>query len=405
MDRATEIGILKRLLEYVDTQTTALAPQPWENAVDTYTCPMRLDREGRLLFREHPQVMGLSCDWPQPGAYRTDDLAGVPVLAVRGQDGQLRAFLNVCRHRGAKVASGAGTTNVFSCPYHAWTYNLDGRIRGIPDEKAFPGVRKQRTGLTELPLAEKYGMVWVLPTPAADGSPALDIDPWLDGLGGDLAALKLESYHFFDRRLVPETMNWKILVDTFHEDYHIGFLHRDSLTPILHGNIADFEPFGLNHRLIFPRKKLERLRSQPEETWDLMWNTGIVYCLFPNTLLVAQGDHVEINRIFPTEGRVDRAVMESSLYVPKPVTSDEERRHWNANMDLLMKIVATEDFPAGRSMQIGFGSKAQTHTVYGRNEPAMIHYHRSLRKALGLDPASDEPSGAGRSKPTLDRVS
>jgi phenylpropionate dioxygenase-like ring-hydroxylating dioxygenase large terminal subunit len=189
-------------------------------------------------------------------------------------------------------------------------------------------------------------------------------------------------------------MNWKILVDTFHEGYHIGFLHRDSLRPVLHGNVADFEAFGPNHRLTFPRKKLERLRNEPEEAWDLLWNTTVIYSLFPNTLLMLQGDHVELARIFPREGRVDRAVMELALYVPRAPATDEERTHWDKNLQLVFDVVTGEDFPAGRSIQIGFASGAQTHTVFGRNEPAMIHYHRSLRAALGLSVAAERPVAA-----------
>ena len=189
-------------------------------------------------------------------------------------------------------------------------------------------------------------------------------------------------------------MNWKLLVDTFHEGYHIGFLHRDSLTKILIGNVCDFQAFGPNHRLVFPRTKLDRLKAKPEAEWDLMWYSVIIYALFPNTLLVVQGDHIETHRIFPAENRVDRAVMDTALYIPKPIANAEEERHWRANMDLVIKVVTTEDFPAGRSMQIGFESGAQTSLVYGRNEPAMIHYHQSLRRALGM-PVEDAAAQAG----------
>lgn len=382
MDRGLQVKLLKRLLHYVDTKTTAMAETPWRNEVAAYTDLERLKREQQALFRQTPLLMGFASEWAAPGAYRTDDFAGVPILVVRGSDGRLRAFLNVCRHRGSKVADGCGTARLFSCPYHAWTYELSGKIRGIPDEAAFPGMRAQRGGLASLPLCEKHGLVWVLAAP--DGSEAFDVDPWLAGLGPELAGYDLGSYHLYDRRQVHETMNWKILVDTFHEGYHIGFLHRDSLTEILHGNLTDFEPFGRNHRLIFPRRKLERLKAQPEDTWDLMWNTTTIYALFPNTLLVTQGDHMEVHRVFPAEGRSDRAIMETGFYVPKQPTTDEERQHWQKNLDLVMKVVLTEDFPAGRSMQMGFTSGAQTDIVYGRNEPAMIHYHQSLRRALGM---------------------
>jgi hypothetical protein len=99
-----------------------------------------------------------------------------------------------------------------------------------------------------------------------------------------------------------------------------------------------------------------------------------------------QGDHVELARIFPSEGRVDRAVMELALYVPQAPATDEERTHWDKNMQLVLDVVTGEDFPAGRTIQAGLTSGAQTHVLYGRNEPAMIHYHQSLRRGLRLEP-------------------
>jgi phenylpropionate dioxygenase-like ring-hydroxylating dioxygenase large terminal subunit len=384
MDRQQQINLLKRLLNHIDTRTTHLADAPWRNDVSVYSDPGHLAREQRVLFRQHPILMGFASEWAGPGAFRTEDHAGVPIIVVRGKDARLRAFLNVCRHRGGKLAQGCGKTRVFACPYHAWTYDLSGKVMGIPDERNFPGVRDERPSLAELPLCEKHGLVWVIPTPSAKAGDGFDIDPWLGGLGEELGSFGFGSWAFYDKRIIPETMNWKILVDTFHEGYHIGFLHRDSLKDVLHGNVADFEPFGLNHRLTMPRKKLARLKAEPEESWDVMWNTTLIYSLFPNTILMVQGDHVELARVFPVDGRVDRAVMELALYVPQAPNTDEARIHWDKNMQLVLDVVTGEDFPAGRSIQIGLTSGAQTHTVFGRNEPAMIHYHQSMQTALGL---------------------
>lgn len=119
----------------------------------------------------------------------------------------------------------------------------------------------------------------------------------------------------------------------------------------------------------------------------------MIYALFPNTILMLQGDHVELARIFPRDGRVDRAVMEHSLYVPRAPTTEEEHVHRRKNMQLVLDVITGEDFPAGRSIQIGLQSGAQSHTVFGRNEPAMIHYHRSLRAALGGAAAGGEAAG------------
>jgi phenylpropionate dioxygenase-like ring-hydroxylating dioxygenase large terminal subunit len=391
MDKAAEITLLKRLLHYLDTGTTAMADAPWRNEVRAYTCPERHRREEEMLFRKRPLVMGLSCDWPKAGAYRADDFAGIPVLTVRGSDGKLRAFLNACRHRGAKVAAGCGTAGAFTCPYHGWTYGNDGALRGIPEEAtSFPGVRAERSGLVPLPLAEKYGVVWVLPTPATERGADLDIDPWLGGIEADLKHWRLDGYHFFDRHVHHEQMNWKLLVDTFHEGYHFGYLHKASLGGILVHNVGDFTPFGPNFRLVYGRTKLDRLRATPESSWDLMWNTTIVYSLFANTIFSPQGDHMEIFRVFPVDGRTDRALMETSLYIPKPAATEDEKRHWDANMELAVRVITTEDFPAGRTMQLGFESGAQSHVVYGRNEPALAHYHKAIRRELGL-PVDEGP--------------
>src|SRR5689334_22026594 len=191
MSRQDQINLLKRLLRYVETRTTAMAESPWCNEVAAYTDAGRLAREQQVLFRQHPLVMGFASQWSSPGTFRTDDYAGVPILIVRGRDGKLRAFLNVCRHRGAKVAQGCGSARMFSCPYHAWTYDLAGNVMGIPDERCFPDVRGERSSLVALPLCEKHGLVWVIPS--ADGSSDFDIDPWLGGLSDELASFGFAS--------------------------------------------------------------------------------------------------------------------------------------------------------------------------------------------------------------------
>ena len=119
MARQQQINLLKRLLNYVETRTTSMADAPWRNDASTYADPEHLAREQQILFRQHPILMGFASNWAKPGAFSTDDYAGVPILIVRGRDGVLRALLNVCRHRGAKVAQGCGEARAFQCPYHA----------------------------------------------------------------------------------------------------------------------------------------------------------------------------------------------------------------------------------------------------------------------------------------------
>jgi phenylpropionate dioxygenase-like ring-hydroxylating dioxygenase large terminal subunit len=384
MQHQEQVALLKELLHYLDTGTTAMAPAPWRNEVAAFTDPARFQRERAELFRSQPLFMGFASEWAKPGDYKTDGYAGVPILLVRGRDGVLRAFLNVCRHRGARVADGCGSAKAFSCPYHAWSYDLAGRVSHVPEERYFPGVKAERAALIALPLCERHGLVWVIATPAADGAATFDIDPWLGVLGPELGAYGFARYQHYQTREIPERMNWKLVVDTFLEGYHIGFLHQKTLGPILHGNLTAFKAYGSNHRLTVARRKLDRLKQLPEGEWDAMWYTTILYSLFPNTIFIAQGDHVEVFRVFPDGDRIDATMMTLAFYIPEGQLDAERRRHWDANMDLVTEVVLTEDFPAGRPMQQGFGSGAQTEVVYGRNEPAMIHWHQQARRALGL---------------------
>ena len=166
MQHATQVTLTRRVIDFVERDTTELAQSVFLNPVSTYTCPEQAQREQHMLFRGHPLFFGLSCELPNPGDFRADDLSGVPILVVRGRDGQLNAFLNVCRHRGAKIATGSGSgKRLFVCPYHAWTYDLDGRLTRLNPEAGFPGITCAERSLVPLPVAEKHGLIFVQATP------------------------------------------------------------------------------------------------------------------------------------------------------------------------------------------------------------------------------------------------
>ncbi|HYD49510.1 MAG TPA: Rieske 2Fe-2S domain-containing protein, partial [Terriglobales bacterium] len=133
MNHATQVALTRRILSFLDSGTTELAARPFVNEVSTYTCAEQLQRERTLLFRQQPLFVGLSQDVGSPGSYLVHDDSAVPILLVRRSSGELDAFLDVCRHRGARVVagSGAGTESGrrrFSCPYHGWTYDESGAL-------------------------------------------------------------------------------------------------------------------------------------------------------------------------------------------------------------------------------------------------------------------------------------
>ncbi len=293
----------------------------------------------------------------------------------------MKAFLNVCRHRGTRVAEGCGVAKgLFICPYHAWSYDLDGRLASIAERRSFGMIDPATHGLAALPVVEKDGLIWVR---ASDGPP-IDPDALLGELGPEMASYGLEGYTHYETRVLHQKLNWKLVIDTFLETYHVPILHRGAIAPLLYGNAAAFGSYGPNLRMAVPRKTIGDLRAIPEAEWDVLRHTALVYVLFPNVALIWQGDHVETWRVYPAGNGTDESVMHVSLYTPEPPLTDKARRYWDKNMDLLMRTVLDEDFPLAAGMQRAFRSGAQDHIVFGRNEPALTHYHRAIRTTLGL---------------------
>ena len=381
MDHATQVRLTREVLAHLEARTTAQAPDVMYHATSAYYSPERLQSEKRILFREYPLLMGLSGQLAKPGDFLTDDFSGIPMIVVRDREGTVRAFLNVCKHRGARLVEDCGHAGrAFSCPYHGWSYSLQGELMGIPDSASFEGMDKAGRGLTELPAVERDGMIWVIPVPGPDTN--LDIEAYLGGLAPELANYGLGAYHHHETRVLRRKLNWKIVIDTFLEPYHFGVLHANTVGPIFIPNLCLFEAFGPHLRETLPRRTIEDLRGKPEADWDLIPHTAMVYVLFPNTVLVMQIDHVETWRVFPVGDKVDECVMYLDFFVPEPATTESAKRHWDRNMDLTIRTVDKEDFPVGEGIQAGFAAKAQTEMVFGRNEPALAHFERAVDQAV-----------------------
>jgi phenylpropionate dioxygenase-like ring-hydroxylating dioxygenase large terminal subunit len=379
MEHSLQIALAHELFEHIDAGTTCLADDIATNPIASYTDPERLDRELNILFRRYPLMMGLACRILEPGDYFTDDNCGVPILVVRDQEGEVRAFLNVCRHRGAQVARGCGhMKRNFVCPYHGWSYDSQGKLTGIPDGRNFEGVDREAHGLVALPVCERFGCIWVRPEPGA----RFDIDEALGGLGPEIASYGFESYRHYTTRVMHHRMNWKMLIDTFLESYHFGVLHTTTVAPLFLHNVCLFHPFGLNMRETLPRHTIMEMRELPESEWDLVKHSAIVYVVFPNSVIVMQRDHAEVWRVFPIERRVDECVAFLDFYIPEPATSASAHEHWRRNLDLTLRTVEEEDFPTGEGIQRGLLSGAQDHVTYGRNEPALQHWQKSVSMAL-----------------------
>jgi phenylpropionate dioxygenase-like ring-hydroxylating dioxygenase large terminal subunit len=386
MDAELQRALMRRALAHLDAGTTDVADDVYLHPVASYTDAVQLARERERLFRGEPLLAAWSCQMPRPGDHLADDRSGVPILLVRGEDGRVRAFLNVCRHRAARVAEGAGNRRQLVCPYHGWTYGLDGRLVGVPDRRSFPGVEPADNGLVPLPAAERNGLIWVLAAPRADGDASLDARAHLGGLDAEFESYGLAGYHHYETRLIRRRMNWKLVIDTFLEPYHLGVLHRNTVAPLFHPNTCLFDAFGPHLREVLPRRSIESQRGVPAGDWAFLAHHTVVYVLFPNTVFVMQVDHAETWRVFPVEDRVDECEMFLDFFVPQPIDTDSARRHWERNMDLTIRTVCDEDFPVSEAMQRNFASGAPSHSYFGRNEPALAHFERTVSQRVAAHP-------------------
>lgn len=378
MNRELRTQLTARIQHHVLANSTDMADAEFYNPVSTYAGEAHAAAEQTQLFRRYPLVAGHVSQLRDPGSYFTVELCGRPVLVARDAGGTVSAFLNVCRHRGAKVVEdAAGAARRFTCPYHAWSYDLGGRLVAIPEPDGFCGVSREERGLVPLPCEVRHGLVWVLP----EGN-ELDVRSHLGSLDAELAAYGLDNYVEERAQLVHTEVNWKLVVDGFLEAYHLPFLHSSTIGPYIRQKPTIFDGHQLHGRMVAVRKSFESLAESDPADVDVLQHVAIIYQLFPNTILVWQADHFEMWNCFPDGENPARCVSRVSLLAPDAASAEQRTAYWDRNWKVLMDTVEAEDFRVGRTMQRGYRSGAQQDVVFGRNEPALQHFHRNLSQVV-----------------------
>jgi len=364
--------LARRALAHFRNGTTDQADAPMPIGVDAYLDPARYNAELERIFRHLPLALALSLELPENGSYRTMTVLGVPVLIVRGSDGEIRAFLNVCRHRGATLCqSERGKARVFSCPYHAWTYDDRGRLRGIYAEDTFGEVDKKTLGLKELFCAERAGLIWVGLTPGDE----FDIDDWLGDFAGELGTLELDNWHLFEQRDLPGP-GWKVALDGYLEVYHHNSVHGATVGQHTVGNLLVLDTFGPHQRLTFGRKTIGELADVPESDWQPEQHLRLVHSGFPNlSISGVLNDHCLVSQIFPGPTPDTTITRQNLLVAKKPVSSDEEAAAENFSA-MILQAVQDEDYAIGMTIQNALPAGANREFVLGRNEPAVQNYHK-----------------------------
>ena len=350
-----------------------------------YTDPVRCDAERERLFGKLPLLAGFSGDIRAPGDRILFDAAGPPVVIVRGRDGALRAFLNLCSHRGSRLVRDCTPGRHLVCPHHGWSFDLEGRLVGTPQPEAFDALDRAERGLVQVPVAEWNGMVFVRVEP---GAAAIDVEAFLGPLAPLAQALDLEGLVPVKSSVLPVAANWKMALDTFCEAYHVPALHRDSLATNLIPYVTLFDHYGRHHRYSGPGLDFESLVGKAESEWPSLDYQAVHY-LFPNTTfafthaLDGNTPVVSMFRLFPGAS-VGEAVTLATTY-RRAEAGDASDSALASLHDTVEAIVRDEDYRvAAESWRSISHAPPGFRCVFGRSEPLLQRYHGDIADVIGM---------------------
>ena len=348
-------------------------PAPW------YVDARIAELENRTVFSHTWQAIGRSDQVEKPGQFVTSTVAGEPIVAVRGSDGQLRAFYNVCRHHAAKVVTEpCGSASILHCPYHGWNYGLDGSLKGMPEFDGVKNFERHENGLVPVKVETWEAFVFV-----NLDSEAESLSAFLGGLVKRCALLGLSKLHFFERKTYDIACNWKVFVDNYLDGgYHVPHLHK-----------------GLNSVLDYKQYTIENedrycLQSSPMVVSDEDAPTGATrkgdrawyFWQYPNFMINCYAGYMDTNLVIPLD--VDHCRVIFDFYFDD--VSDSRREH-NEQSIAVGDRVQDEDLGICEDVQRGLKSRA-----YGagrlsvRREAGEQLFHRVLASDLkkGLQSAA-----------------
>ncbi len=343
MERATHLRLIQQLA------SPAVVPS-FEVPAERYRSADQLARE-RPLFRG-PRIATISSAIAAGSCVPIDD-----TLIVRAADGTLHAHKNACRHRGTRLVDVPCAAKAFVCPYHGWTYDLDGSLIHVPHEATFVNLDRGARSLVAVPVTERHGLVWLGGEPAAE-------------LAGDLAAIDFGRHVVWQTARVTRRCNWKLVVEAFLDGYHIRVLHRDSIYRFFRDAASVAEPAGPHIRAISARR--DPTGDEPRD------RATPSYLVFPATVIIEHPDFVSIIALAPLAPELT----EWTHTMVIPAERAAETAHWTRSWELIEETVfQREDLWVCEQIQRSITSGATDHLMFGSLENAIRWFHESIDQA------------------------
>ncbi len=369
----------------IDTLTKSLST-PLEEArglpPQAYLSEEFYELELEHLFRRDWICVGREEEAENPGDYFTIELAGEPLVVVRGTDNRLRALSNVCRHRYMQVVMGQGNAARLSCPYHGWTYRLDGRLMGATSMSESRILDKENCRLPEFRLETWLGFIFVNLDPEAE-----PLAPRLQELGNRLAPYHIDRMRISSMYDEIWEGNWKLTMENNAEAHHHRTLHPDTLQPWMPGDDSHCGKDEQDWSLLRTPLMLDLVRAEAPMYADLMerWSADIkpqdrketlTYVIYPSSTIDASPGIVFWKRMLPLG--IDRTRVMMGALVPEEELNDELNRY---NREFF-EVLNPEDYQATWRLQKTIRSRFAEAGPLSVKEACLFYFQRYLGRRL-----------------------
>ncbi|HVM93552.1 MAG TPA: aromatic ring-hydroxylating dioxygenase subunit alpha [Terriglobales bacterium] len=367
-ERATVAEILESYDAGAALAEASTIPAPW------YVDERIAELERQTVFSRTWQVVGRVDQVAKAGQFVSATVAGEPIVAVRGNDGVLRAFYNVCRHHAAAVVTEpCGVASILHCPYHGWNYGLDGSLKGMPEFEGVRNFERSENGLVPVKVETWEQFVFVNLDPEA-----VPLAEFLGSLVKRVAPLGLGELHYFTSKTYDIACNWKVFVDNYLDGgYHVPHLHKGL------SSVLDYKQYTIENEDRYC------LQSSPMVTSDEDAATGATrkgdrawyFWLYPNFMFNCYEGYLDMNLVIPLD--VDHCRVVFDFYFGD---LSESARAYNEQSVAVGNRVQDEDLGICEAVQRGLKSRA-----YGagrlsvRRESGEWWFHRLLAADLKRD--------------------
>lgn len=342
-----------------------------------FTGQERFDAEQRGIFRKYPVPVTLSALIAEPGSVVAHDGYGLPLLISRTREGTVKAFINACQHKGAKLLEDCEVHKQgrLTCPYHAWTYGIDGKLVGVARADMFANLDKSTRGLVELPAREWGGLIYV----QIDGGTA-DWSQLSDQVAEDFVSLGIPDAHVYGRKMFDLKANWKVVLEPFLEGYHVQRLHAASIGNLFPDapNIVDF--FGANVRQVSGRIGYAPSMLDDDPAGNIHKLVTHAYTAFPNCVVVTSQYYTSVMILMPVAP--DRTKVEYFMLTPEPASTEKAGEVFARSFGLILDVFGGEDFRAAEISQQGLNAGVPREVIYCGLEANIVRYYDALESLL-----------------------